>query len=113
MSMPETIAAVIAEPDGEVRSLGTIPNRVESVRKLLKKLGSVGKLRVCSRVRPRLAHPLQHNSASQYPIQFPFPVEYRFRIFYKRIEPISLSSHLSLAFAVLGNSRDVFACARP
>jgi hypothetical protein len=35
----ETIAAAIAEPDGEVRSLGTIPNRMESVRKLLKKLG--------------------------------------------------------------------------
>jgi hypothetical protein len=34
----ETIAAAIAEPDGEVRSLGTIPNRMESVRKLLKKL---------------------------------------------------------------------------
>jgi hypothetical protein len=37
----ETIAAAIAEPDGEVRSLGTIPNRMESVRKLLKKLGPV------------------------------------------------------------------------
>ena len=35
----ETIAAAIAEPDGEVRSLGTIPNRMESVRKLIKKLG--------------------------------------------------------------------------
>ena len=35
----ETIAAAIAEPDGKVRSLGTIPNRLESVRKLLKKLG--------------------------------------------------------------------------
>ena len=30
----ETIAVAIAEPDGEVRSLGTIPNRLESVRKL-------------------------------------------------------------------------------
>jgi len=35
----ETIAAAIAEPDGEVRSLGTIPNRMDSVRKLIKKLG--------------------------------------------------------------------------
>ena len=26
----ETIAAAIAEPDGEVRSLGTIPNRVST-----------------------------------------------------------------------------------
>jgi hypothetical protein len=30
----ETIAVAIAEPDGEVRSLGTIPNRAESIRKL-------------------------------------------------------------------------------
>jgi transposase len=33
----ETIAVAVAEPDGEVRSLGTIPNRAESVRKLIKK----------------------------------------------------------------------------
>ncbi len=26
----ETIAVAVAEPDGEVRSLGTIPNRAES-----------------------------------------------------------------------------------
>ncbi len=37
----ETIAVAVAEPDGEVRSLGTIPNRMESVRKLIKKLGPV------------------------------------------------------------------------
>ena len=37
----ETIAVAIAEPDGEVRSLGTILNRTESVRKLVKKLGPV------------------------------------------------------------------------
>ena len=48
----ETIAAAIAEPDGEVRSLGTIPNRMESVRKLLKKLGPVEKLRVCYEAGP-------------------------------------------------------------
>jgi hypothetical protein len=35
----ETIAVVVAEPDGGVRSLGTIPNRAESIRKMLKKLG--------------------------------------------------------------------------
>ena len=28
-----TIAASVAEPDGEVRPLGIIPNRLESVRK--------------------------------------------------------------------------------
>jgi hypothetical protein len=43
----QTIAAAIAKPDDEVRSLGTIPNRMESVRKLLKKLGPVEKLRTC------------------------------------------------------------------
>jgi len=35
----ETIAVAVAEPDGEVRSLGTIPNRGESIRKMIKKLG--------------------------------------------------------------------------
>ena len=34
----ETIAVAIAEPDGEVRSLGTIPNCTASIRKLIKKL---------------------------------------------------------------------------
>jgi transposase len=48
----ETIAAAIAEPDGEVRSLGTIPNRMESVRKLIRKLGLVEKLRVCYEAGP-------------------------------------------------------------
>jgi hypothetical protein len=35
----ETIAFAVAEPDGEVRNLGTIANREESIRKLIKKLG--------------------------------------------------------------------------
>src|SRR5580700_2087587 len=48
----ETIAAAIAEPDGEVRSLGTISNRMESVRKLIKKLGPVEKLRICYEAGP-------------------------------------------------------------
>ena len=37
----ETIAVAVAEQDGEVRSLGVIPNREESIRKLVKKLGPV------------------------------------------------------------------------
>jgi hypothetical protein len=41
----ETIAVAVAEPDGEVRSLGTIPNRAESIRKMIKKLGPAEKLR--------------------------------------------------------------------
>jgi transposase len=48
----ETIAVAVAEPDGEVRSLGTIPNRMESVRKLIKKLGPVEKLRACYEAGP-------------------------------------------------------------
>jgi transposase len=48
----ETIAVAIAEPDGEVRSLGTILNRAESIRKLVKKLGPVEKLRACYEAGP-------------------------------------------------------------
>jgi transposase len=48
----ETIAVAIAEPDGEVRSLGTIPNRAESIRKLVKKLGPVEELRACYEAGP-------------------------------------------------------------
>jgi transposase len=43
----ETIAVAVAEQGGEVRSLGVIPNRPESVRKLVKKLGPVEELRFC------------------------------------------------------------------
>ena len=35
----ETIAVAVAEPDGEVRALGVIPNRPESIARLMKKLG--------------------------------------------------------------------------
>jgi len=48
----ETIAVAIAEPDGEVRSLGTIANRAESIRKLVKKLGSVEQLKACYEAGP-------------------------------------------------------------
>ena len=48
----ETIAVAIAEPDGEVRSLGTIANREDSVRKLIRKLGPVERLRACYERRP-------------------------------------------------------------
>ena len=43
----ETIAVAIAEPDGEVRSWGIIPNREEAMRKLVRKLGPVKELRAC------------------------------------------------------------------
>src|SRR3989454_130207 len=48
----ETIAVAVAEPEGEVRSLGTIPNRAESIRKLIKKLGPADKLRACYEAGP-------------------------------------------------------------
>src|SRR5207249_5946242 len=43
----ETIAVAVAEQEGEIRSLGMIPNREESVRKVVKKLGPVEQLRFC------------------------------------------------------------------
>ncbi|HEY1253355.1 MAG TPA: IS110 family transposase [Terracidiphilus sp.] len=48
----ETIAVAIAEPDGEVRSLGTIANRAESIRKMVKKLGPVEHLKACYEAGP-------------------------------------------------------------
>ena len=48
----ETIAVAVAEPDGQVRSLGVIPNRPESIRKLVKKLGPAEQLRVCYEAGP-------------------------------------------------------------
>jgi transposase len=48
----ESIAVAVAEADGEVRSLGTIANRIESIRKLVKKLGSVADLRACYEAGP-------------------------------------------------------------
>src|SRR5580692_9225361 len=48
----ETIAVAVAETEGEVRSLGTIANRAESIRKLVKKLGSVEQLRACYEAGP-------------------------------------------------------------
>ncbi len=48
----ETIAVAIAEPDGAVRSLGTIANRAESIRKMVKKLGTVDQLRACYEAGP-------------------------------------------------------------
>ena len=48
----ETIAVAVAEPNGEVRSVGVIPNRPESIRKLVKKLGPPEQLRVCYEAGP-------------------------------------------------------------
>jgi transposase len=48
----ETIAVAVAEPDGSVRSLGTIANRAESIRKLVKKLEPVEQLKACYEAGP-------------------------------------------------------------
>lgn len=48
----EKIAVAVAEGSGEVRSLGTIPNREDSVRRLVKKLGPAKRLRICYEAGP-------------------------------------------------------------
>ena len=48
----ETIAVAVAEADGEIRSLGTMANREESIRKLIKKLGAPEHLRACYEAGP-------------------------------------------------------------
>ena len=48
----DSIAVAVAESSGEVRSLGIIPNRPESIGKLVKKLGPVAPLRVCYEAGP-------------------------------------------------------------
>jgi len=47
-----TIAVAVAEPDGEVRSVGTIPNDPEAVRRVMKKLGGAEHLRACYEAGP-------------------------------------------------------------
>ena len=54
----ETIAVAIAEPGGEVRPIGTIPNRRESIRKMIPKLGPIKDLRAsicCLAVAPTIS----------------------------------------------------------
>ena len=48
----ETLTVAVAEPDGSVRELGTIPNRAEAVRKLVAKLGPAERLRACYEAGP-------------------------------------------------------------
>jgi transposase len=48
----DSIAVAVAESVGEVRSVGIIPNRPESIRKLVRKLGPVGSLRACYEAGP-------------------------------------------------------------
>lgn len=48
----DTLAVSLSEGAGEVRRLGIIPNRPESVRRLIRKLGPVETLRVCYEAGP-------------------------------------------------------------
>jgi transposase len=48
----DTIAVAVAEPGGEVRAHGVIPNRLESVRKLIGKLGPAKEIRACYEAGP-------------------------------------------------------------
>lgn len=48
----ETIAVAVAEMEGEVRSIGIIPNNEDSIRRLVKKLGPVEQLRACYEAGP-------------------------------------------------------------
>ncbi len=48
----ETIAVAVAEAGGEVRGLGVIPNRAESIGRMIRKLGKAEQLRVCYEAGP-------------------------------------------------------------
>ncbi len=48
----DTIAVAVAEPDGEVRSHGVIPNRPASIRKLIGKLGPANTIKACYEAGP-------------------------------------------------------------
>jgi hypothetical protein len=48
----DSIAVAVAEPDGQVRFTRTFPNRLESIRKIISKLGPVGQLRACYKAGP-------------------------------------------------------------
>ena len=43
----DAITVAVAEPGGEVRSVGEIPNRLEAIRRLVKRLGPAADLRAC------------------------------------------------------------------
>src|SRR5256886_15298493 len=48
----ETIAVAVAEAEGEVRGLGVIPNRPESIGRLMRNLGPAERLRGCYEAGP-------------------------------------------------------------
>ena len=48
----DTVAVAVAERSGEVRAVGIIPNRPESIRRVVKKLGPPEQLRACYEAGP-------------------------------------------------------------
>ena len=48
----ETIGVAVAEADGEVRNLGVIANRADSIRKPMMKPGGVDRLPACHEAGP-------------------------------------------------------------
>src|SRR5215831_3974287 len=48
----DTITVAVAETGGEIRSLGTIPNRLESVRTMIAKLSPIETLKCCYEAGP-------------------------------------------------------------
>jgi len=48
----DTIAVAVAEAGGEVRSLGIIPNKLESVRRMICRLAPVESLKCCYEAGP-------------------------------------------------------------
>ena len=75
----ETIAVAVAEPGGVVRSVGVIPNRPESIRRLVKQLGSPEHVRACYEAgRPSSRHQPTASTAIEFlsrSIPFGTPVE--------------------------------------
>jgi len=78
----ETIAVAVAEPNGEVRSLGMIANREDSIRKFIRKLGSPEHLRayaimsVCQRNEQK---PIKHSEKLIYSTRSRPTVHHRIR----------------------------------
>ncbi len=48
----ETIAVAVAESNGEVRRYGVIPNQLDAIRRMVKKLGPAAELRACYEAGP-------------------------------------------------------------
>ena len=72
----ETIAVAVAESGGEVRSVGTIPNRPESVARLVEKLGKPEQLRACYEAGPTPTGTIRHGALPSQSTRLAAPLEY-------------------------------------